>query len=159
MFMAIRAMIGFAVLVCTVSVQAQVVLENTIKKIVTYVDDNGQVQRRMVDATSVVPGDELQYQVRFSNRGDQPVDAGTIVITDAIPEHTHYIPGTAFGAGAAVVFSADGERFAEPDDLLIQRDGRQVAAAAEDYAAIRWTFAPSLEPGESGYVSFNVRLK
>ena len=94
--------------------------------------------------------------VTFVNEGQQAVDAGTIVITDQIPEHTEYLTGTAYGSGTQVTYSLDGDTFAAPEALETQ-DG--ALAKAADYSAIRWVFAPSLEPGESSYVSFNVRLK
>lgn len=139
--------------------EAQVRLENTIKKVETFVNEAGDVERRLVDANSVVPGDELQYTVRFTNEGTLPVDAGTIVITDAIPAHTEYLEGTAFGAGTEVMFSVDGEAFGQPDELNVVKEGAEMIASARDYRSIRWTFAPALEPGETGHVSFNVRLK
>ena len=139
--------------------EAQVRLENTIKKVETFVNEAGDVKRRLVDANSVVPGDELQYTVRFTNEGTLPVDAGTIVITDAIPAHTEYLEGTAFGAGTDVQYSIDGESFGHPDDLSLIKEGAEVIASAKDYRSIRWKFAPALEPGETGHVSFNVRLK
>jgi len=141
------------------SASAQVRLENTIKKVETFVNSAGTVERRLVDAVSVVPGDELQYTVHFANNGNQPVDAGTIVITDAIPAHTEYLDGTAFGSGTDVWFSVDGEMFAGPADLRLVKEGVEVIASAKDYRSIRWTFGPALEPGASSYVSFNVRLK
>ena len=141
------------------AVEAQVRLENTIKKVETFVNEAGAVERRLVDANSVVPGDELQYTVRFTNEGTLPVDAGTIVITDAIPAHTEYLEGTAYGAGTEVQFSIDGEAFGNPDELNVVKEGAEVIASARDYRSIRWKFAPALEPGETGHVSFNVRLK
>jgi len=51
------------------SAHAQVQLDNTIKKVETFVNAEGEVERRLVDANSVVPGDELQYTVRFTNNG------------------------------------------------------------------------------------------
>jgi len=138
---------------------AQVELVNTIKKVDTFVDESGAVQRRLVEAASVVPGDELQYTVRFANRGDVAVDPGTIVITDVIPVHTEYLDGTAFGSGTEVSFSVDGEAFAAPADLNVLRDGVETPAAAKDYRSIRWHFAPELAPGSESYVTFNVRLK
>ena len=152
-----QILLGFCLaMVAAVSAHAEVRLENTIKKVETYVDATGEVKRRLVEADSVVPGDELQYVVTFINEGAQPVDAGTIVITDAIPQHTEYLAGTAFGSGTEIEFSLDGAAFASPDALFASND--QVADA-QDYAAIRWNFAPELQPGASGYVSFNVRLK
>ena len=147
---------GLLLIVFASFASAEVRLENTLKKVERYVDAQGQVKHRLVEAGSIVPGDELRYVVKFFNAGEQAVDAGTIVITDQIPEHTEYLSGTAFGSGTNISFSLDGEAFGVPEDLELS-DGRLAAAA--DYAAIRWVFGPSLQPGESGYVSFNVRLK
>lgn len=157
----IAAAMLFAILSLSLSasVNAQIKLENTIKKVETYVAENGDVKRRLVDANSVVPGDELRYVVSFTNNGDLPVDAGTIVITDAVPAHTTYMDGTAFGSGAQVQFSVDGEAFAAPHELTTVKDGMPTIASAADYQAIRWVFGPALEPGASGHVAFNVRLK
>ena len=138
--------------------QAEVKLTNSIEKVQTWVDEQGSVQRKLVPAEKVVPGDELQYTVRFLNNGDQVVDAGTIVITDKIPQHTRYVDGSARGTGSQVRFSLDGEHFAQAQELTQLTDGQQVPAQAKDYAAIRWHFSPSLAPGESGQVSFKVRL-
>ena len=143
----------------TGNAHAQVTLENTIKKIETYVAEDGEVKRSAVDAESVVPGDELKYVIRFKNEGEQPVDAGSIVIRDLVPEHTEYIAGTAFGSGTNIFYSLDGENFADPEALKVVSDGTEVMADAGAYRAIQWSFAPELQPGESGYVSFNVRLK
>ena len=141
------------------AVASDVQVKNTIHKVTTYVDDNGQVRRRLERAESVVPGDELKYTVHFSNTGSRTVDAGTIVITDAIPPHTQYLDGTAFGAGTDIDYSIDGETFAKPDALTVTQDGVKSPASAQDITAIRWTFSPALNPGESGSVSFNVRLQ
>lgn len=138
---------------------AQVTLENSIRKVLTEVNPQGEVQRELVAAESVVPGDELQYIIQFKNEGELPVDAGTIVITNMIPEHTEYLKGTAFGSGTQIKYSIDGEAFAAPQDLKVADADSERPADPTDYAAIRWNFAPVLEPGASGYVSFNVRLK
>ncbi len=139
---------------------AQVTLTNSVKKVETFVDDAGVPQRRLVDVSSVVPGDELRYTITFTNEGTESVDAGSIVITNPIPEDTEYLDGTAFGSGTEITFSTDaGERFADPDELSLARGGTTVPAMARDYTTIRWVFAPPLKPGETSFVSFNVRLK
>lgn len=158
-----RHIISMAVFALTCGIAAssaaQVTLENSIRKVLTEVNAQGEVQRELIAAESVVPGDELQYVIRFKNDGELPVDAGTIVITNMIPEHTEYLKGTAFGSGTQIKYSIDGEAFAAPQDLTIADADIERRADPADYAAIRWNFAPVLEPGASGYVSFNVRLK
>jgi uncharacterized repeat protein (TIGR01451 family) len=108
---------------------------------------------------SVIPGDELQYTITFTNEGVEAIDAGSIVITNPIPETTEYLDGTATGAGTDILFSVDGVDFATPAELTVEQGGFQARVNAEDYSTIRWTFSPELAPGETGNVSFNVRLK
>lgn len=138
---------------------AQVKLLNSIQKVETFVNEQGEVERRLIEAKSVVPGDELRYVIRFKNEGDQTVDAGTIVITDMIPEHTEYLKDTAYGSGTNISYSLDGNEFAEAGELVVADAELKRTAQAKEYSAIRWRFGPALEPGESSYVSFNVRLK
>lgn len=138
---------------------AQVTLENSVQKVETFVNEAGEPQRRLVDAGSVVPGDELRYTITFTNDGGETVDAGSVVITNPIPEETEYLDGTAFGSGTDIVFSVDGENFAAPEALTVIQAGVETPASAKDYTSIRWVFRPALEPGETGNVSFSVRLK
>ena len=154
-----KLLLGACLVLTNMLAVASVTVENTIKKVHTFVNADGVVERQLIAAENVVPGDELQYTVLFSNEGEVSVDAGTIVITDNIPQHTNYIEGSAFGSGTQIQFSVDGETFASSEELFIQQQGQRVLAGAKDYRAIRWNFNPSLEPGERGHVTFKVRLK
>ncbi len=139
---------------------AQIALESQVQKVEHIEHDDGQVETRLVDADSVVPGDELRYTISFRNEGDEPIDPNSIVITDPLPRATRYIDGTAFGAGARVTYSVDrGQSFADPEALYVESNGTRRQATPEDYTAIRWEFEPGLEPGEASHVSFNVQLR
>ena len=141
---------------------AEVSLRNDVQKVETFVDADGSAQRRLVDVDSVVPGDELRYTIHFVNNGSASVDAGSIVITNPIPDDTEYLDGTAFGSGTNITFSTDaGSSFGTPDQLTVVPEGAlaPAPAVARDYTTIRWEFTPTLAPGEASHVSFNVRLK
>lgn len=160
----LRFVRGFVALVSAVtfstSVFAAVEMSDNVQKVERYVDDSGQVQRRFVDAAQVIPGDELRYTITFENGGRDAIDAGSIVITNPLPNNTVYVDGSAFGSGTVIEYSADdGESFAPAETLTVQRDGAEVPASAADYTTIRWTFEPSLEAGEKSHVSFDVRLQ
>ena len=155
----LRLLFTIVGLLLAANAAAQVTLSNSVKKVETVVNEDGEAERRLIDAVSVVPGDELRYTITFTNDGGEVVDAGSIVITNPIPEATEYLDGTAFGAGTEIVFSTDGVSFADPAELVVEEAGTEAPASAKDYKTIRWVFAPELEPGETGNVSFNVRLK
>ena len=143
-----------------VPVMAEVSLNTSVQKVEIYLAENGEQQTRLVSADEIIPGDELKYVIEYSNEGDQPVDQGTIVITDPIPQSTKYVPGTAFGSGTNISFSVDGgDSFATEAELTVDRNGVELQASPEDYTTVRWIFGPMLEPGQTGHVSFNVVLK
>ena len=146
-------------LLFAVSAAAQVTLSNSVKKVENFVNEDGQVERQLVDVLSVVSGDELRYTITFTNSGNVLVDGGSVVITNPIPESTEYLEGTAFGADTEIVFSTDGESFATANELRVEEAGSEALASAQDYTTIRWTFSPVLKPGETSHVSFDVRLK
>lgn len=156
----LATILSLALLLVAPLAAAQVALDNSVKKVETFVDEDGVPQRRLVDVDSVVPGDELRYTITFTNEGAENVDAGSIVITNPIPNDTEYLDGTAFGSGTDITFSTDaGGSFDDPDQLSVARSGTSVPAMAKDYTTIRWQFNPQLKPGETSFVSFNVRLK
>ena len=156
---AVRLFVAISGLALSAHAAAEVMLENSVQKVETFLNESGDSERRLVDADSVVPGDELRYTIKFSNNGSVVVDANSVVITNPVPDNTEYLEGTAFGSGTVIVYSLDGEAFAAPEALTVMDQGVEVSASAKEYRAIRWTFQPELKPGESSHVSFNVRLK
>ncbi len=155
---AIRLIVASCCLTAAGTGAAEVKLENTVMKVAAVVNELGVAERHLVDADSVLPGDELRYTILFNNDGTEVVDAQSIVITNPIPADTEYLEGTASGLATEIVFSVDGETFARPEELRVVDGGKEVQASAEDYRSIRWTFQPPLAPGESSDVSFNVLL-
>ncbi|MCC5887151.1 MAG: DUF11 domain-containing protein [Gammaproteobacteria bacterium] len=141
--------------------QEPVRLISSVQKVEAFVNEQGEQERRLVAAERVVPGDELRYTVTFANQGAETVDAGSIVITNPVPNNTIYLMDSAGGSGTDVVFSVDGgETWGTPDELVMTgEDGQSRVAEDEDYTHIRWTFRPALEPGQEGSVFFRVRLR
>lgn len=141
--------------------QEPVRLVTSVQKVETFVNEDGEQERRLVAAERVVPGDELRYTITFANQGEETVDEGSIVITNPVPNNTIYLEDSAGGSGTDVVFSVDGgETWGSPDELLISgEDGESRVAEAEEYTHVRWTFRPGLEPGQESSVFFRVRLR
>lgn len=124
----------------------------------TITDAAGKVTRVREPAGKVVPGTEVIYTTTFANLGSAA--AGDIVLNNPVPNDTLLVAGSVFGATTTVTYSLDGKVFAAPDKLTVKnKDGKDVAATAADYAHIRWTYRGELAAGKSGEVGFRVVIK
>lgn len=118
---------------------------------------DGNPQRRLVDASKVVPGDEVVYTVSFANISDEPAE--NVVITNPLPAELSYVDGSAFGPGTEVQFSVDGgQSFAAASELKVLDDGNQRPASAADFTHIRWVITNEIAPGAQGIAQFRARL-
>ena len=116
---------------------------------------------KKIAATTINPGDVIFYTLSYINSGD---DAATsVVLDDPIPAGTVYIPGSAYGDGAEIIFSIDGKIFNKPSLLTYEiknRDGslEKRTASPEEYTHVRWVMA-KIAAGARGNVGFQVRIK
>lgn len=116
---------------------------------------------KLVPVKEATPGDVLEYTLTFTNSGDEP--AKDAVIDDPVPKGASYLPGSATGEGAEVLFSADGGKtFASTTKVTYetrlatgQTDKR--VASPGDYTHIRWV-VKTIPPGATGKVAFRVRV-
>ena len=132
-------------------------IKTVVQKEAVSVDDSGTRKTELVDAETVVPGDEVVYTVSFSNVSDEPAE--NVVITNPLPEQLTYVGGSAFGPGADVQFSVDGgQSFAAADALSVSEDGFERPARNEDFTHIRWVMNGEIAPGEHGMAQFRARL-
>ena len=139
---------------------ADVKLNTTVQKMERVAAPDGSVGSRLVPAEKVIPGDDVHYTISFVNDGKSAADAGSVVITNPVPENTQYIADSAFGSGTTVQFSVDGGKTFHPaNELSVVRDGVKMPATSADYTTIRWIFGPALAPAAQSYVSFNARLQ
>jgi len=119
----------------------------------SYVDDNGKSATRLVPIAKVVPGDQVVWTIVASNVCAKP--AADVAITNAVPEHMHYLGDTAFGPGTAVEFSLDGKSFATPQSLTVAAsDGSKRTARADEYSHIRWVLGRPIGPSETLMVRY-----
>ena len=122
-----------------------------------YVDERGNTATRLVPAAKVVPGDEIVWTIVASNVCSAP--AGDIAITNPVPQHMRYVGDSAFGPGAAIEFSVDGNAFAAADALTVaEADGSRRPARADDYSAIRWVLATPIGPNETWLVRYRAAV-
>jgi len=138
----------------TQSVELRTVAETEI----AVLDREGRPELKRVEASRVIPGDEVIYTIYYSNTGDEMADH--VVITNPVPDHMTYMAGSASGDGTAVTYSVDGGRvFDVPGELLVPNGaGGERLATPSDYTHIRWTLGAELAPNEEGLVGFRARL-
>lgn len=136
--------------------QADVTLNTSVARVSMVAEGTGVEQ--LENVSDVLPGDVLRYTIVFANTSTQDVAAGSVVITNPLPEGTEYLAGSAAGADTIITFSVDDENFAGPDSLMVGEGASARAATASDYRSIRWTYERLLGAGESSEVSFDLLI-
>lgn len=120
---------------------------------------DGTVQTQLVEVTTVVPGDEVIYTIRFTNTGEE--SAAGVTITDPVPAEMRYIDGSAFSAGTDILFSANGgASWGKAGELTVSDNlGIERVATAADFTHIRWRMRHPLAAGKTGYARFRAALR
>ena len=122
------------------------------------VDENGQKVTRLVPAAGVIPGNQVIYTVKAANVCEVP--AANVLIDNPIPEHTAYVADSAIGAGAAISYSLDGKRFAQPDALTVRdANDKDRPARADEYTQIRWVFHNPIGAGQVAIARFRAVVR
>ncbi len=110
------------------------------------------VTKAIVDTASFKPGDTVTYAIEGRNTGT--ATAESVVVTDAIPANTTYVPGSirigavggTYASATAVTDAADGD----PVDYNITNPGK---------ITINWgDSAPEPDPTGSGMIYFRVTI-
>lgn len=144
----------------TALAQPKMELQTRAEKEIT-VEENGRQVTRRVPADKIESGAELIYTVSYKNTGSEK--ATNVVVNNPVPEHTRYIPDSAFGKNTEITFSLDGKQFRKPDQLtytVTTAGGQQEQhpAKPEQFTHIRWRIAEVM-PGAGGEVGFRVKVK
>jgi uncharacterized repeat protein (TIGR01451 family) len=122
---------------------------------------NLTARSRGSQSQAVMPGDVLQYQLRFTNQ--RQGDARGVVFTNPVPTGLRYVDGSA-GADrqdVAVEYSADGGKtFAATPMVTEVVDGKRVQkpASPAQYTHVRWTVRGSIAPGATVTAEFRAEL-
>ena len=122
---------------------------------------NLNAQSRGSQSQTVLPGDVLQYQLRFTNQSQG--DVRGVVFTNPVPAGLRYVDGSA-GADrqdVAVEYSTDGGKtFAASPTVTEVVAGRRVQkpASPAQYTHVRWTVRGSIAPGASVTAQFRATL-
>lgn len=128
-----------------VALTARVLQEKTV-------EENGVKRVVLAPAGTVVPGQEVVYDLAFSNGGAK--SAEHVVLTNPVPPSLEYV-----GGEGALVSVDGGKNFGPLASLTVANaDGSKRPAGPRDVTHVRWNLA-SVAPGASGHVSFKARLK
>ena len=139
----------------TAHARAALELKNEVFQEVEIKGADGRSERKVVPASRVLPGTEVQYVVTYVNKGEHT--AGQVAITNPIPKELEYVSATGIGE---VEVSVDGKNYGPLTALKVtDADGKERAAKPSDVTHVRWRIASSLKPGEEGKVSFRAKLK
>jgi uncharacterized repeat protein (TIGR01451 family) len=109
---------------------------------------------RFVPASVLSQGEVVYYTVRIKNPTSEYLR--DVSVTQRIPVNTVYVPDSASGPGAEVLFSIDGGvTFAADEDLKsIGEDGLAQRASEDEYTHIRWRMKNALAPGAVALARF-----
>ena len=133
-------------------------IKTVVNKEETFINDNGESDKRLVAADVVVPGETVFYTITFTNVSDESAD--NIVITNPIANDLVYVDGSAFGPGADLQFSVDGGKtYAAAADLTVNEDGVTRAANARDFTHVRWIMKNTLDAGAQATARFAAVLE
>lgn len=137
--------------------QGHLNVTTTVQKEQVTLTDNGEREVQLVEATSVVPGDNVIYTITFRNVSEEPAE--NVVITNPVPDNLTYIDGSAFGPGTVIEFSVDGgQTYGAADELKVPNNGGVRAARAEDFTHLRWVLQNDLAAGSQAFASFRAVL-
>lgn len=148
-----RAMLAVAIASGAAHAQQKGPLESTLEqhKVVKAADG----RESLVPATSVRPGDVIEYVATYRNTGRAPITG--VEATVPVPPNTEYVDGSARPGDAKA--SVDGRVYAAmPLKRQVVRDGKTVdeIVPTRQYRYLRWS-APQI-PGEKS-VSFTARVR
>ncbi len=125
------------------------------------VEENGKPVTKRVLAETVAPGETVIYTISYVNAGKEA--AMKVAIVDPIPTGMTYLTGTASNTDD-LTFSIDGGKTYKMPSLLtyeVQNPNGSVekrVATPEKYTHVRWLI-PTVPPGATGSVSFQVRMQ
>lgn len=148
-----RAMLAVAIAVGVAHAQQKGPLESTLEqhKIAKAADG----RESLVAATSVRPGDVIEYAATYRNTGRAPITG--VQATVPIPPNTEYVAGSANPQDAKA--SVDGVNYAAmPLKRKVVRDGKTVdeLVPTREYRYLRWS-APQVAGEKS--LTFTARVR
>jgi len=118
---------------------AQAAQKKTVAVVLTQskVVKDAQGKEQLVDASSVKPGDIVEYRATYTNNTGKPVSG--LVADLPIPEGLEYQPRSA-KPGASLVQAATKDAVFGPEPLMRKTAGNKTEPVPyADYRSLRWT--------------------
>ncbi len=159
MKMPAKMSIALLLVVSSSPVMAQVEISTTAEIEIVEVQADGREVVRLESPSRVIPGTEVIYTITAKNTGAQPADS--VVVTNPVPLQTRYVEGSASGANTDITFSVDGgQSWGVAQSLtVIDANGEERAATADDYTHVRWTLQTGLAPDQQVPVWYRAQVK
>ena len=129
-------------------------ISNAVYREVEVKAPDGSVEKKLVELERAVPGEEVIYEIAYSNDG---ADTATeIVIDNPLPEEVVFVSAS---VDPTVVSVDGGKEFGALSDLTVTGpDGQVRKARAADITNLRWVVA-TLGGGASGKLTYRVQVK
>ncbi len=129
-----------------------------VQKQFVETNESGEVEKRLVDASAVAPGETVFYTITFKNVSDDKAD--NVVITNPIADSLLYVDGSAFGPGTDIEFSVDGGlTFSTASGLTVTDGSESRPATPADFTHVRWVMKNDLAAGAQGIARFAAVLE
>jgi uncharacterized repeat protein (TIGR01451 family) len=158
----VRALLAITLATFAPGAWAKPRMEITIRQAKEMIEAKGSANTpQLVSTQTASPGDVLQYELTFTNKGDEA--AQDAMIDDPIPGGTTFVANSASDAGAQVTYSCDGGKTFETADRLrceIRLASGEIAGHAakpNEYTHVRWKLK-RVAPGASGVLTFRVSV-
>ncbi len=141
--------------------EPRITLKVSGKKEVAQTRD-GRKTVSLAPMDNIKSGDILVYTVMYHNTGKSV--ARDVTVVDPVPENTVYLPGSAAGKDAKILFSINGgATFVEPPVLRKSLDaaGKEILQPAppELFTHIKWIIKTPVPSNATGTVTFKVKVK
>ena len=134
------------------------VATQSVERVIVEKMPDGKEKISFGPADRVSPGDEVFYNLDFSNQSE---DAATNVeLVMPVPKEVAYVENSATGEGAIIAFSIDGGKtFSQRGALKVTIDGEERLAKADQITHIRRSYNRYIAPGARGGVGYLAVLK
>lgn len=134
------------------------VATQSVERVIVEKMPDGKEKVSFGPADRVSPGDEVFYNLDFSNQSDEA--ATNVQLVMPVPKEVAYVENSATGENADIAFSIDGgQTFSKRGALKVTVDGVERLARANQITHIRWTFGEDIKPGAKGGVGYLAVLK